>query len=97
HSRDVHNLVFLGRRARLEELFAAEPALANLAHFRSRMTPLYTLPDDPSAAIEMARFLLAHGADPDVRTAGVTPADAARKRGLHDAAALLDPGAAGVI
>lgn len=97
HSRDVHNLVFLGMRARLEELFAAEPALVNLAHFRSGMTPLHTLPDDPSAALEMARFLLAHGADPNVRTAGSTPAEAARKRGLHAAAALLDHGAAGAI
>src|SRR5262245_7865598 len=44
HSRDVHNMVFLGMKDRLRELITAEPALANLEHFRSGSTPLFMLP-----------------------------------------------------
>jgi ankyrin repeat protein len=44
----------------------------------------------------MARFLLAHGADPAFRSKqGETPADAAVKRGLDAAAALLRASYAG--
>ena len=90
HSRDVHNLVFLAMKDRLRELFAAEPNLANLAHFRSGMTPLFTLPQEEAAALDMARFLLDHGADPSLRSkTGITPADAARKRGFESLAELL--------
>lgn len=89
-SRDVHNMVFLQMKERLRELFAAEPSLANLPHFRSGLTPLFVLPSDPDAALDIARFLLAHGADPAFRGKdGQTPADAARQRGLDAAAALL--------
>ncbi|HVS25188.1 MAG TPA: ankyrin repeat domain-containing protein [Gammaproteobacteria bacterium] len=89
-SRDVHNLVFLGMKERLRELFAAEPALANLEHFRSGLTPLFTLPPQEPDALEMARFLIEHGADVRFRGRnGDTPADAARKRGFESLAALL--------
>jgi ankyrin repeat protein len=90
HSRDVHNMVFLGMKDRLRELITAEPALANLEHFRSGSTPLFMLPDDDDAALEMAQFLLEQGADPAFRGKdGRTPAQAARQRGLVRAAALL--------
>jgi hypothetical protein len=90
HSRDVHNLVYLGMKDRLRELFAAEPALANLVHFRSGLTPLFTLPPAEPGALEMAEFLLEHGADPRFRAKnGDTPADAARKRGFEPLARLL--------
>jgi ankyrin repeat protein len=90
HSRDVHNMVFLGMKDRLRELFAAEPALANLEHFRSGSTPLFMLPDDDGAALEMAQFLLEQGADAAFRGKdGRTPAQAAQQRGLARAAALL--------
>jgi len=89
-SRDVHNLVFLGMRDRLRELFAVEPALANLPHFRSGHTPLYMLPANEPQALEIARFLIEHGADPSVRDKdGDTAADAARKRGFESVAAFL--------
>lgn len=89
-SRDVHNLTFLGMRERLAELLAAEPALANLAHLRTGLTPLFSLPPQESDALEMARFLLEHGADPRFRaTNGDTAADAARKRGFTSLAELL--------
>jgi ankyrin repeat protein len=89
-SRDVHNLVYLGMKQRLRELFAAEPALANLEHFRGGLTPLFTLPPDEAAALDMARFLVEHGADAHFRGKdGDTPADAARKRGFASVAELL--------
>jgi ankyrin repeat protein len=89
-SRDVHNLVYLGMKERLRALLAAEPALANLEHYRSGLTPLFTLPAQEPDALEMARFLLEHGADPRFRGKdGDTPADAARKRGFESLARLL--------
>src|SRR5262249_40858596 len=89
-TRDVHNLANLGEKERLRELLAAEPALANLVHFRLGNTPLFWLPDQEPDALEIARFLLDHGADPRFRDkSGDTPADAARKRGFTSVAALL--------
>ena len=86
----MHNLANLGKKERLRELFAAEPALVNLVHFRTRRTPLFWLPDQEPAALEMARFLLEHGADARFRDPdGEMPADAARKRGFASVAALL--------
>jgi hypothetical protein len=70
----------------------AEPVLANhrLAH-DDAPTPLYCLPDDEDAAVEVARILLAHRANPRVRNAkGRNPADAARARGLDEAAELME-------
>lgn len=89
-SRDVHNLVHLGMKDRLQELFAAEPALVNVAHFRDGLTPLFSLPNDETSAIEMARFLLERGADPRITAKdGGTVADAERKRGFNEVARLL--------
>ena len=90
HSRDVHNLAYLGMKDRLHEIFAAEPQLVNQPHFREGFTPLFALPDPEATALDMARFLLEHGADPGLRDkTGATPADAARKRGLDAVAELL--------
>jgi ankyrin repeat protein len=89
-SRDVHNLVFLGMKERLRDLFAAEPALVNLAHFRSGVTPLFTLPREEAAALDMARFLLERGADASLRSpTGDSAADTARKQGLESLAVVL--------
>jgi ankyrin repeat protein len=89
-SRDVHSLVRLGMRERLLELFAADPSLVNAADPKSSATPLFALPDDEDAAADMAAFLLSHGANPRARNKdGVTPEQAARQRGLIDAADLL--------
>ena len=89
-SRDVHNLVYLGMKERLRELFAAEPALANLVQSRGGLTPLFTLRPEESAALDMTKFLLEHGADALFRAKdGDTPADAARKRGFASVAELL--------
>lgn len=89
-SRDVLNLTYLGMTDRLHELFAAEPALANAVDPRAGVTPLFCLPNDEDQAVEIAGFLLAHGADPSVRNkAGLTAEQAARNRGLTDAADLM--------
>jgi ankyrin repeat protein len=89
-SRDVLNLTYLGMRERLRELFAADPSLANAIHPRAGITPLFCLPDDEDEAVEMTEFLLAHGANPNVRNSeDLTAEQAARKRGLIDAADLM--------
>jgi hypothetical protein len=89
-SRDVHNLTYLAIKERLRQLFAEEPALANAVHVGLGATPLFTLPDDEDQSVEMAEFLLAHGADPRIRNKdGLTPEQSARRRGLMDAADLM--------
>jgi len=90
-SRDVWNLVPTGNIERLRELFRTEPDLAQIAG--GGHTPLMWLPaDDESRAIEVARLLLGHGADPTVRNNdGETAADRAQKLGMLDLADLLDP------
>jgi ankyrin repeat protein len=90
-SRDVHNLTTLGMKQRLRELFADEPALVNNRRAQSGMTPLFMLPNDEDAALEMTAFLIDHGADPTIaNAAGTTAIQAARARGLLDAAELME-------
>jgi len=88
HSRDIRGLCFGGCIDRLSELLGEDPSLAR-THSRGE-APLFALPDDDEGAAEVAELLLAHGADPTAKNqAGLTPAEAARKRGLEDAAAVL--------
>jgi ankyrin repeat protein len=90
-SRDVHNLTTLAMKERLRELFAAEPALVNARRATSGVTPLFMLPDDEDEALEMTAFLLEAGAHPALaNAAGVTAIEAARARGLLDAAELME-------
>ena len=89
-SRDVHSMVTLGMKDRLRELFTEEPELANLVHFRNGQTPLFSLPNEQASALDMAKFLVEHGADLRfVNKEGDTPADAARKRGFNEVAQFL--------
>ena len=91
-SRDMWPLVHIGLTERLDALLRAEPDLAN--HSRTRddtPTPLFYLPDDDDKAVEVARILLRHGADPRTRNkSGQTAIDAARRRDLDDAADLME-------
>ncbi|MGC3982063.1 MAG: ankyrin repeat domain-containing protein [Steroidobacteraceae bacterium] len=90
YSSDVHNMVFSELKDRLTELFAADPELVNSKHHRFGVTPLYCLPRDEIAALEMARFLLQHGADKNFRNKeGETAAEAWRKYGFNAVAELL--------
>jgi ankyrin repeat protein len=89
HSRYVWVLAFRGYVDRLRTVLAADPGLATEKNGEG-ITPLFWLPDDEPLAIEIARLLLAHGADPAVRSPrGRTAADWARKRGMHDLARAL--------
>jgi ankyrin repeat protein len=89
-SRDVFNLIMSRSFARLDELLREEPALV---HSKNREgSPLICiLPDDEDAAVEAAELLLRHGADPHARNSkGDTAAQTARKRGLDDAADIIE-------
>jgi hypothetical protein len=93
----VHHLVYLCCKDRLLELFGADPKLVDSVHPQSGMTPLFALPNDEAAALDMARFLLEHGGDASIRNAsGDTAADAARKRGFSDVSELLAKAKAGI-
>lgn len=88
-SRDVWNLVYLGRRNRLIELFGEDPLLVNAINPKG-YGPLFFLPDDEEEAVEMTTLLLEHGADAEHRNHdGITAEEAARRRGLTDAADLM--------
>ncbi|MGE0629120.1 MAG: ankyrin repeat domain-containing protein [Hyphomicrobiaceae bacterium] len=92
-SRDVFNLTYLGMGDRMREVLAEDRQLANAVGPRTGITPLFCLPDDEDAAVEMTTLLMAHGADPSIANKdGVTAEQAARKRGLIDAADLMGGG-----
>jgi uncharacterized protein len=89
-SRNFRGLCFAGATARLRELLAEEPDRANREDRRGE-PGLFCLPDDEGKAVEIAELLLSFGADPTFRNPmDQTPAQAARRRGLDDAAALLE-------
>jgi uncharacterized protein len=91
-SRDVRALSRLSAFERLEAVLDADPSLANQRLAEDDCpTPLFCLPDGEDAALDAARILIAHGADPSVRDGkGRTPVDAARGRGLDEAAELME-------
>ncbi|MBJ7416052.1 MAG: hypothetical protein JHC88_11495, partial [Niveispirillum sp.] len=83
-------LVYLGMVDRLTDLFTAEPDLVNAPHPKFAILPLFALPEGEEEAASMADFLLAHGADPRVvNQDGISAEQAARDRGLIDAADLI--------
>ena len=91
-SQDVRALASLAERQRLDAVLASAPALANhRLEVEDAPTPLFCLPDDEDAAMEVAEILLRHGADSQARNGrGQTPVQAARRRGLDDAADLIE-------
>jgi ankyrin repeat protein len=91
-SRDVRGLSWLGLTGRLAQVLEAEPDLIRHALPGDEApTLLFCLPDDEEAAVEVARLLLAQGADPAMRNpAGKTAVDVASARGLDDAADLME-------
>jgi hypothetical protein len=90
-SRDVHNLTYLGFKDRLAELFAADPDLVNARHACFGCAPLFVLPADEDAAMDMAALLLDHGADPRIKDPedGLTAEESLRRHGRIELADFL--------
>jgi ankyrin repeat protein len=89
-SHDVRALASQAWLERLAAVIDADPTLANHQLPGDAPTPLFCLPDDEEDAVAVVELLLARGANPRQRNdQGDTPADAARKRGLDEAAELL--------
>ena len=91
-SRDARALSRIPACERLKAVLDADASLADhhLAE-DAAPTPLFCLPDDEDAAVEVVRILVAHGANPSVRAPnGHTPAEVARIRGLDEAAELIE-------
>ena len=81
-SREPHMLVRMGNVTRLRELFAADPGLARVTHKNGSLFSY--LPDDEDLALEVAELLLAHGADPTVKTSEGLNALELLERGGYD-------------
>lgn len=90
HSRNFRGLCFAGAVDRLRELLTEEPDRANRED-RAGEPALFCLPGDDEKAADVAELLLSFGADPTFRNPlGQTPAQAARRRGLDEAASVLE-------
>ena len=88
-SRDIWELTYVGNAQRLREILAETPDLAKVTS--GGHTPLmWLVPDNESDALEIAKLLLAHGADPTLENKeGETAADRALRLGLFEVAELL--------
>jgi ankyrin repeat protein len=87
---DVRPLAVQGRLERLKAVLAEESWRAQ--ELIDGTSALFCMPeDDEETAVEVARLLLAHGADPTIPDSrGQTPAARARLLELDDVAALLE-------
>jgi ankyrin repeat protein len=89
YSRDVWSLTYNGKLERLREVLRESPELARSTN-DSGETPLMWLPSDEGTALEIARLLVAHGADPSLRNKeGKTAGEVAARRGLEAVAEFL--------
>jgi ankyrin repeat protein len=89
-SRDVWNLTYLDKRDRLLVVLAENPALVNARHPHFGGTPLFHLPEDEDAAVDLATLLIAHGADTQATNKkGLTAEQNARELGLIEAADVI--------
>jgi len=90
HSRNFRGLCYSGAVDRLRELLVQEPDRVKRED-RPGETALFCLPENDEKAVEVAELLLSFGADPSFRNpVGQTPAEVARRRGLDDAAAVIE-------
>ena len=89
-SRDIWQQVYIGNVERVRQLLTEQPELARVSG--GGHTPLMWLPpDDESRALEIAKLLVHHGADPAARNKeGETAADRARRLEMFDVARFLD-------
>ena len=92
-TRDVFGLARAQRLERLDELLRADPSLATARNAADEPL-LFALPDDEDAAVEAAALMLARGADPNASDKnGLASAESARRRGLDEAADLIEQAA----
>jgi ankyrin repeat protein len=90
YGNDVWNLSIVGSVDRLRAALEANPSLARAAWPEEQITALMRLPGDPDVALEVAKLLVEHGADPHHKNAdGLTATDLAERRGLTEVAAYL--------
>jgi uncharacterized protein len=90
YSREVPTLCYAGYVDRVRELLAEDPQRARVVS-RDGHTPLWWLPDDEAAALQLVDVLIGAGVDPVARSKeGKTAADWARRRGMQAVAARLD-------
>jgi len=90
HSRAIWVLCANGYVDRVREILAEDPTRAQQVSDDGH-TPLWWLPDDETAAIELVELLVAAGTDPAAKNReGQTAADAARRRGMSEVARRLD-------
>ncbi len=90
YSANFRGLCRAGATDRLRALLIEAPDRANRED-RPGEPALFCLPSDEDKAVEVAELLLSFGADPNFRNPlGQTPAEAARRLGLEDAAGLLE-------
>lgn len=89
-SRDVVNLAQSLSLGRLDRVLSEAPELVHQQN-RNGDPLICLLPDDEEGAAAAAEILLRHGADPCARNSkDETAAQAARKRGLNDAADVIE-------
>lgn len=89
-TRDVRGLAHAAALDRLREVLRGDPSRIHPTD-RGGQPLLFALPDDEADAVAVVELLLAHGADPRATDpAGDTPARAALRRGLEEAAELLE-------
>ena len=89
-TRDIAGLANAGRLERLRALLGEGWSVA-IATDPEASYALFGLPDDEDFAVEAVELLLALGANPRAtRKDGETPAIAARKRGLEEAAEMIE-------
>ncbi|HXW06398.1 MAG TPA: ankyrin repeat domain-containing protein [Vicinamibacterales bacterium] len=92
-SRDIWTLCYDGCVSRVRELLQEDPARGRVVS-PNGYTPLWWLPDDEAAAMQIVELLLGAGANPAARnTEGGTAADWARRRGMRAVAARLEAAA----
>jgi len=79
---------YAGNVTRLRELLEENPARAR--GYDGETLLMYLPPDDETKAMEAARLLLEHGADPTIKDPrGKTAADRAERNAMYQVAAFL--------
>ena len=88
HSRSAWEVGYAGNVDRLRELLTEKPERAR--GYDGETLLMYLPPDDAGKALEVARLLLEHGADPTIKDPqGLTAADRAERNAMYEVAAFL--------